>query len=98
MTDSNFKKAQEFLKQVIEGTDQFGFHSGEMGIFFNPDKLSKEDAKRDWLRHTNEDSPFEFEVDDIIFEEAVDPETKQKVYIEKLSSELIKRVIRKEQV
>ena len=89
MKEKDFEKAHDFLKQVVEGTDQFGFHSGEMGIFFNPDNLSKEDAKKDWLRHTNEDAPFQFEEDDVIFEETVDPETGKCVFIEKLSPKLM---------
>ena len=89
MTEQDFEKAKDFLKQVVEGTNQFGFCSGEMGIFFNPDNLCEEKAKRDWLKHSNDGAPFIFEENDIVFVEAINPENNHKVYIEKLSPELI---------
>lgn len=91
MTEQDFDKANEFLKHVINGTDQFGFRSGEIGIFFNPDNLSKDEAKKDWLYHSNDGAPFSFEDDDIVFVEAIYPDTNRIIYIEKLSPELIKK-------
>ena len=92
MTEQDFEKAQGFLKQVVKGVSApgTGFGPGEFGFTADPGNVSKEQIEEEFFRHCNY-AAWKFEKGDVLFEKGI-VENGMKVFIHKLSPELMKKI------
>lgn len=98
MREKDFEKGFETLKKMVNGCGDFG--PNVLGYSFNPDHKSKDEVEAEGLRLLNENVSsldFEFEKDDIVFEETIDQDGKQ-IFIKHLSDELLERIKRKDHI